>query len=105
MTAPTAPARPATDKQIAFLTKLIDKTGMECEISEELTTKEASALIDQALEILKAKDDAKAAAKAAAPKVSLTKAAPLPTRQSAETSMSMIELLELALEKARALGI
>lgn len=103
MTAPATPARPATDKQIAFLTKLIDQTGMECEISEELTTKEASALIEKGLDLLNAKKEAKAAAKVAP--VSAPPSAPIPTRKTAETSMSMIELLELALEKARALGI
>jgi organic radical activating enzyme len=48
MTTPTA--NPATDKQIAFLTKLISDKGLDIKIPEEMTTKDASALIDEALE-------------------------------------------------------
>jgi len=92
LTAPTV-SRPATDKQIAFLTKLVKQTKMECEIGEELTTKEASALIDRALELATEQK----AAKAGTP-------TPAPITSGVE-GLSIVELLELALEKARQIGV
>jgi hypothetical protein len=65
MTTPTT--NPATDKQIAFLTKLIGDKGLTIEIPAEMTTKEASALIDEALEAPRKKKGAPVAKKATTP--------------------------------------
>jgi organic radical activating enzyme len=72
MTTPTV--NPATDKQIAFLTKLITDKGLSIEVPEEMTTKEASALIDEALEAPRKKKGVSLVKKAP---VSLVKSAPM----------------------------
>lgn len=49
----TTVTTPATDKQIAFLNKLISEHNLPIVVPDPMTIKEASALIDQAMELAK----------------------------------------------------
>lgn len=98
MTTPVT-VNPATDKQIAFLTKLIATEGLAVDIPDSMTTKQASALINSALEAKAARKAARTSLVAPTP-VSLVKT---PVVDPEAKKEAVIEALEAALAVLRSL--